>query len=94
MQFLQRGVFFRNQRKPRKFSIGHRIYDERKDKLNQRIAMHESKGPGEESREAYHERVRVELRKGRPSKSSSSSTLRILVIFVALMIVAYLFLSK
>lgn len=86
---------FLNQRKPKPFSLGHRIYDERKDRLQRMMAGKGQEGVTDENKEAYLSNVRDKMERSRHnSKQNKGSTMRILVIFALLMLIAYIFLSQ
>lgn len=86
---------FTNQRKPKPFGLQHRIYDERKDRLKRMMAGKGEEGLTEDNKEDYLAHVRERMERSRTnSRRKSSGTMRILLIFAVLMVIAYFFLAQ
>lgn len=85
--------FFKQKHQPRGFNLPHRRYDERKEALEKLKKKHDNSPDGENyDKDTYREHLHSEWRKSRTSGSNGPMTLRILLIFAVLMVLAYLYL--
>ncbi len=79
------GLILRKQREPKKFSLQHRIYDERKAELDLKRKQLSDVELIKEDKDAYRERMRERIGRTRVDrKSTMKQNLRIFILFAAM----------
>lgn len=93
MSMFLRGMF--KVTKPRGFDLKPRYYDEDKERVDKLKARVKNDSPPIGNREAYREHLHENWQRRRLTNSRKSfSTLRILLIFAALLALVYYFILK